>query len=244
MFFYSRLPIAAIMLCVALLRLTIRIDQLGANAPNVIHNREAPYTPEIVGNFSLKIWFLYTLGLYKIELCLLIIGGRVMMTLQLPKVDSYVEKVLMGETKTIRIPKGNFVPGDSITASLPGNPEKKIRLGIRAVSPCLLHDITPAEAEKEGFTVPGFCTSKAICESVEVRLDTDSLVFDRSSGTPQSRSMETIQKELTERVNQGCPGCLIKKDSKDLFLSYWKGAYGQDGNPEISRIEFELISRN
>jgi hypothetical protein len=69
-------------------------------------------------------------------------------------------------------------------------------------------------------------------------------VFDQSGGTSVSRSRDDFEKELYDRVKSGCPECLIKKDAKDLFLSYWKTAYHDMENREILKITFEVMAES
>jgi hypothetical protein len=108
----------------------------------------------------------------------------------------------------------------------------------------LLYDISAEEAYQEGYSVPDFCPSKTLCGSIESRTDFESLVFDQSGNVPVCRTREQFENELYERIKAGCPSCLIKKDAKELFLLYWKTAYHDMENREISKITFEVITES
>ena len=144
----------------------------------------------------------------------------------------------------MRIPKGDIKNGDTVTAKASGVHPEAIKIRVRNVEYPLLYGITVEEAKREGYAAPDFCPSKTLCGSIESRTDFESLVFDQSGEIPVSRSGEDFEKELYDRVKSGCPECLIKKDAKDLFLLYWKTAYHDMENREISKITFEVITES
>jgi hypothetical protein len=165
------------------------------------------------------------------------------MEIKLPPVKTFVDNILAGNMTILRIPKAAIKIGDVILAKAPGIYPGNIRIGIIAVEHPLLHSITVTEAEQEGYTVPDFCPSNNICGNIEARLDFESLLFDQKGDIPVSRSREGFEKELDDRLKAGCSTCLLKKDSKDLFLSYWKKTYNETENKEIVKITFEVISK-
>lgn len=163
---------------------------------------------------------------------------------KLPPSKVFVENIVAGNISVLRLPKGTIRPGDIITAKAPGIYQGTLRLGVKNVEYPLLHSITVEEAEQEGYHVPDFCPTKNLCENIESRIDFESLVFDQGGDTPVNRSREDVDTELYERLKAGCSTCVIKKDAKDLFLSWWKTAYHETENKEIAKVTFEVISRS
>jgi hypothetical protein len=166
------------------------------------------------------------------------------MEIKLPPYKAFVDGIRDGSITVLRIPTGNITVGDIITLTVPRTDPETIKIGIKDIEHPLLYTITAKEAKEEGYTVPDFCPSKTLCENIESRTDFASLVFDQSGNTPVSRTREGIERELYERVKSGCPACLIKKDAKDLFLSYWRTAYHDMENKKIAKITFEVITEN
>jgi hypothetical protein len=163
------------------------------------------------------------------------------MEIRLPPYEAFADGVCNGSITVLRIPKVNMKVGDILTVTTSGVPSGAVNIRIKAIEYPLLYNITAEEAMREGYTVPDFCPSKTLCGSIESRIDFESLVVDRTGSIPVSRGREEFEKELYERVQAGCPSCLIKKDAKDLFLSYWETAYRDMENREVSKITFEVV---
>jgi hypothetical protein len=164
------------------------------------------------------------------------------MEVRLPPYKAFVDRILDGSITVLRIPGGNIKTGDAVMVKTPVADSGVIRIGIKNIEYPLLYAITVDEAEREGYAAPDFCPSKALCGSIESRTDFESLVFDQSGSIPIGRTGEGFEKELYERVKAGCPSCLIKKDAKEFFFSYWRKTYQDMENREISKITFEVIS--
>jgi hypothetical protein len=182
-------------------------------------------------------------GLYKYDNSMIQKQWGIIMEIKLPPVQAFTDKILAGNITILRIPMAAIKTGDVISAKAPGVHPGNIRIGVIAVEHPLLHSITVAEAEQEGYIVPDFCPSNTICGNIEARIDFESLLFDKKEDIPVSRSKEDFEKELNDRLKAGCSTCLLKKDSKDLFLSYWKKTYNENENEEVVKITFEVISR-
>jgi hypothetical protein len=182
-------------------------------------------------------------GLYKYYNSVIQNLWGIIMEIKLPPVQAFTDKILAGNITILRIPMAAIETGDVISVKAPGVHPENIRIGIIAVEHPLLHSITIKEAEQEGYTVPDFCPSSNICGNIETRLDFESLLFDQKGDIPTSRSREDFEKELNDRLKAGCSTCLLKKDSKDLFLSYWKKTYNETENEKIVKFSFEIISR-
>jgi hypothetical protein len=164
------------------------------------------------------------------------------MEIRLPPYKAFVDGVLDGSITVLRIPGGNIKAGDAVMVKTPGTDPGTVMIGIKNIEYPLLYAITVDEAEREGYIAPDFCPSKTLCGSIESRTDFESLVFDHSGSIPAACGREGFEKELYERVKAGCPSCLIKKDAKEFFLSYWRETYQDMENREISKITFEVIS--
>jgi hypothetical protein len=164
------------------------------------------------------------------------------MEIRLPPYKAFFDGVLDGSITVLRMPRGNIKAGDTVTVIALGENSGMARIRIKNIECPLLYAITVEEAEREGYVPPDFCPSKALCDSIESRTDFESLVFDQSGDTPVSRSRAEFEQELYERVKAGCPSCLIKKDVKEFFLSYWRKTYQDMENREISKITFEVIA--
>jgi hypothetical protein len=99
--------------------------------------------------------------------------------------------------------------------------------------------ITAEEAEKEGFAVPDFCVSQFLCGNIETRLDFEDYAFKYENGVPLARTQEEWEIHLRKKFQRLCPSCITKKNSKDLFLNYWKQK-AVEGS--MIKINFELIT--
>jgi hypothetical protein len=163
------------------------------------------------------------------------------MEIKLPPYKAFIDGILDGSLTVLRIPRDKTKAGDTIMVKAPGLDSGMTRIRVKNIEYPLLYAITVAEAEKEGYSAPDFCPSKILCGSIESRTDFESLVFDQSGDMPAGRSREEFEEELYERVKAGCPSCLIKKDAKAFFLSYWRKTYQDMENREISKITFEVI---
>jgi hypothetical protein len=102
-----------------------------------------------------------------------------------------------------------------------------------------LEAITAGEAEREGFTVPDFCSSRFLCGSIETRLGFEDYAFTYENGVPVARPPEDRELYLREKVRRLCPSCITRKTAKDLFLNYWKSK-SIEGN--MTKISFEVTS--
>jgi hypothetical protein len=162
------------------------------------------------------------------------------MEIILPPSQGYIEKIMTGEITRIRLPRTDIHAGDVITASINKSDTGKINLTVTRVETLPLYAISPEEAEKEGFTSQDFCSLQHICGNIEIRMDFEDHVFSREQGTSRLRNREEREKDLYRKLKEGCRNCVIKKDPKDLFLSWWKSAYNRNqDNPDITKITFE-----
>jgi hypothetical protein len=161
------------------------------------------------------------------------------MKISLPPYKAFFDGLLNGSITALRMPKANAKVGDVITANAKIG---AVKLRIKNIEYPLLYGITVEEAKQEGYAAPDFCSMETICGSIESRLDFESLAFDQSGDIPTSRSVAEFDRELYGRVKAGCLSCFLQKDEKDLFLEYWKKAYQDMGNREISKITFEVIA--
>jgi hypothetical protein len=164
------------------------------------------------------------------------------MEIRLPPYKAFIDGILDGSITVLRMPKGNIKTGDTVMVKKLGTGSGGIKVRIKNVECPPLYAITVEEAEREGYVPPYFCPSNTLCGSIESRTDFESLVFDQSGDIPVSRSRVEFEQELYERVKAGCPSCLIKKDAKEFFLSYWRKTYQNMENREISKITFEVIA--
>lgn len=164
------------------------------------------------------------------------------MEIQLPASKEYVKKIIVKEITTIRLPKGNYAVGDTITAFVESPSKGKIGLKITSIAYTTLNSVTVQEAEAEGFSSPDFCPQKAICSSIERRLDFEDYAFIHNGKEIVSKDKPKREMDLLDKVALGCQSCVIKKDPKDLFLGYWKSTYKAPGeNPVIAKVAFEII---
>jgi hypothetical protein len=163
------------------------------------------------------------------------------MEIRLPPYKAFADGVLDGSITVLRIPGGNIKAGDAVMIKTPGADSEVVKIRIKNIEYPLLCAITAEEAEREGYVAPDFCPSKTLCGSIESRTDFESLVVDRSGSILVGRTREGFEQALYERVKAGCPSCLIKKDAKEFFLSYWRKTYQDMENKEISKITFEVI---
>jgi hypothetical protein len=164
------------------------------------------------------------------------------MEIKLPPYKAFVDSILNGSITVLRVPRKTIKVRDVILVNTPGPTSEAVKIRVKNIEYPLLFSITVKEAEREGYVVPDFCLMNTICRSIESRIDLEALVFDQSGDTPVSRTREDFEKELYKRVKSGCPACLIKKEAKDLFLSYWRTAYHDMENKEITKITFEVVT--
>jgi hypothetical protein len=164
------------------------------------------------------------------------------MEIRLPPYKAFIDGVLDGSITVLRMPRGNIKAGETVMVKKLGVDFGGIKVRIKNIEYSLLYAVTAEEAEREGYVPPDFCPSKTLCESIESRTDFESLVFDQSGDTPVGRSKAEFERELYGRVKAGCSSCLIKKDAKELFLSYWRKTWQDMENREIAKITFEIIS--
>jgi len=47
---------------------------------------------------------------------------------------------------------------------------------------------------------------------------------------------------LDSKLAEACQVCILRKDAKDLFLSWWNSFYGIREVGDIMKIEFEVLS--
>lgn len=166
------------------------------------------------------------------------------MEIKLPQNKKFIDKLLNGQITTIRLPKKDYKTGDILSLKIQRENPGSAKIGIKNVEYTMLHSITIEESEQEGFCIPELCPSLSICESIETRIDFDSLVFGQENGIKISRSREEIENELYNRIIKVCSSCLMKKDAKDLFLAYWKSTYGNTDNQEIAKMQVEVILKS
>jgi hypothetical protein len=93
------------------------------------------------------------------------------MEIQLPEVQSYLEKIKSGSITDIRLPTIEIETGEVLTAFFPSGDNSVVKLKVLSSETVPLEAITSEEAEKEGFTVPDFCASQFLCGNIETRLD-------------------------------------------------------------------------
>jgi uncharacterized protein YqfB (UPF0267 family) len=161
------------------------------------------------------------------------------MEIQLPEVQSYLDKIKNGSITDIRLPEMEIETGEVLTAFSPFGENCSIKIKVLSSETVPLEAITAEEAENEGFAVPGFCTSQFLCGNIETRLDFEDYAFKYENGVPLARTQEEREILLREKVQRLCPSCITKKNAKDLFLNYWKSK-PVEGN--MTKINFELIS--
>jgi hypothetical protein len=161
------------------------------------------------------------------------------MEIQLPEVQSYLEKIKNGSITDIRLPEMEIETGEALTAFFPSGDDRTIKLKILSSETVPLEAITAEEAEKEGFAVPDFCTSQFLCGNIETRLDFEDYVFKYENGVPLVRTQADREEHLREKVQRLCPSCITKKNAKDLFLKYWKQK-AVEGN--MTKISFEIVA--
>jgi uncharacterized protein YqfB (UPF0267 family) len=161
------------------------------------------------------------------------------MEIQLPEIQSYLDKIKNGSITKIRLPTTEIKTGDVLTTFPLSENDNAIYLKVLASETIPLEAITAEEAEKEGFTAPGFCPSQFICGNIETRLDFEDYAFKSENGIRIPRSPEERELYLREKVQKLCPSCVTRKDAKDLFLNYWKSK-SVDG--EMTKINFAVIA--
>jgi hypothetical protein len=162
------------------------------------------------------------------------------MEICLPGVQSYLDKIADGSVTAIRLPKTEIETGDVLTALSSFGNGFTIKLRVLSSETVPLEAITAEEAEREGFTAPGFCPSGFLCGNIESRLDFEDYAFRYENGVSVARSPEDREMYLREKVQWLCPSCLTRRNAKDLFLNYWKSK-SVDGN--MTKIRFEVTSR-
>jgi uncharacterized protein YqfB (UPF0267 family) len=161
------------------------------------------------------------------------------MEIQLPRVQSYLEKIKNGSITAIRLPGMEVETGSVLTAFLPSGDNCSIKLKVLSTETVPLETITAEEAEQEGFAVPDFCSSQFLCGNIETRLDFEDYAFRHENGVPLARSQAEREEHLREKVQRLCPSCITRKDAKDLFLNYWKSK-AATGN--MTKIKFEVVA--
>jgi hypothetical protein len=159
------------------------------------------------------------------------------MNIQLPEVQSYLEKIKNGSITNIRLPGIKVETGEVLAVPSPSGADGVIKLKVLASETVPLEAITAEEAEKEGFAVPDFCSSQFLCGNIESRLDFEDMVFKYEDGVSIARSQAERDMRLRERVQRLCPSCLTRKDAKELFLNYWKS---KTGEKNMTKITFEV----
>jgi uncharacterized protein YqfB (UPF0267 family) len=160
------------------------------------------------------------------------------MEIQLPEVQSYLEKIMSGSITDIRLPKIEIKTGEVFTAFFPSGDNSVVKLKVLSSETVPLEAITAEEAEKESFTVPDFCASQFLCGNIETRLDFEDYAFKYENGVPLARTQEEREILLREKVKKLCPSCLTKKNAKDLFLNYWKS---KTVDRNMTKISFEIV---
>jgi hypothetical protein len=160
------------------------------------------------------------------------------MEIRLPEVQSYLDKIKNGSITEIRLPGIEVKTGEVLTALSPAGDDCVIKLKVLSSETLPLEAVTPEEAEREGFAVPGFCPSRFLCGSIETRLDFEDYAFKYENGVPIARTRAEREQHLREKVQGLCPSCLVKKNAKDLFLDYWKP---KTAGGDMAKITFEVI---
>jgi uncharacterized protein YqfB (UPF0267 family) len=160
------------------------------------------------------------------------------MEIQLPEVQSYLEKIKNGSITNIRLPNTEVKPGSVLAAYSPAEGDTAIKLKVLSSETVPLEAVTAGEAEQEGFTAPDFCSSRFLCESIETRLDFEDYAFKDEGGIKTARPEAEREDLLKEKVARLCPSCITRKSAKDLFLRYWKPKVS-DGT--MTKITFEVM---
>jgi hypothetical protein len=161
------------------------------------------------------------------------------MEIRLPEVQSYLDNIMNGSITEVRLPGIEVKTGEVLTALPHAGNGRAIKLKVLSSETLPLEAVTPEEAEREGFAVPGFCPSQFLCGSIETRLDFEDCAFKYENGVLAARTREEREIHLREKVKRLCPSCIIKKNAKDLFLNYWKSK-GVEGN--MAKISFEITN--
>jgi hypothetical protein len=161
------------------------------------------------------------------------------MEIQLPEVQSYLEKIKNGSITYIRLPGMEVETGSVLTAFSPAGNDCAVKLKVLSTETVPLEAITAEEAEREGFAVPDFCSSQFLCGNIETRLDFEDYAFKYEDSVLVARSPAEREEHLLERVQRLCPSCITRKDAKDQFLDYWKSK-AATGN--MTKIKFEVVS--
>jgi uncharacterized protein YqfB (UPF0267 family) len=161
------------------------------------------------------------------------------MEIQLPEVQSYLDNIRNGSITEIRLPQMEAEAGEVLTMFSLTVDDCVIKLKVLSSETVPLEAITAEEAEREGFAVPDFCASQFICGNIETRLDFEDYAFKYENGIPLARTQAKREIYLREKVQRLCPSCITKKNSKDLFLNYWKSK-SVDGN--MTKISFEVVN--
>jgi hypothetical protein len=161
------------------------------------------------------------------------------MEIQLPEVHSYLDKIRDGSITGIRLPGIAVKPGEVLTALSPTGNDRVIKLKVLSSETIPLEAISVEEAEQEGFAVPGFCTSRFLCENIETRLDFGDYAFNYENGVPVARTRTEQEQYLREKVQRLCPSCVTRKNARDLFLNYWKSKASGGG---MTKITFKVTS--
>jgi hypothetical protein len=159
------------------------------------------------------------------------------MKIQLPEIQSYLDKIKNGSITRMRLPGIEIEPGAILTACFSSGNDSAIHLKILSSENVPLEAITAEEAEQEGFAAPGFCASQFLCGNIESRLDFEDYAFKYEHGVPVARTQAERETYVREKVQRLCPSCLTRRNAKDLFLDYWKSK-GVDGN--MTKINFQI----
>jgi uncharacterized protein YqfB (UPF0267 family) len=161
------------------------------------------------------------------------------MEIQLPEIQSYLEKIKSGSITDIRLPEMEIETGSVLTVFSRAGGNSVIELKVLSSETVLLEAITAEEAEKEGFVAPDFCASQFLCGNIETRLDFEDYAFKYENGVPLARIWEERETHLRKKVQRLCSSCITKKNAKDLFLDYWKQK-AVEGS--MIKINFALIT--
>jgi len=165
------------------------------------------------------------------------------MEIKLPPKTVYIDKIVSGEICVIRVPKIDIKVGDFIDARIPDLTDQKVlKFCVKNIVQISLNSITVEEAEAEGYCSPDFCPIKEICQNMELRLDSE-FIFDTLANTVDISKNE-IFRALDLKVIDECQNCFLKKNPKELFCSFWNSFYGDSNGQDISKIEFEVLSRD
>jgi uncharacterized protein YqfB (UPF0267 family) len=161
------------------------------------------------------------------------------MEIQLPEVQSYLDNIRNGSITEIRLPKMEAEAGEVLTAFSSTRGDCVIKLKVLSSETVPLEAITAEEAEREGFGVPDFCMSQFLCGNIETRLDFEDYAFKHENGVPIARTQTEQEQHLREKVQRLCPSCVIKKNTKDLFLNYWRKKVSDE---TMTKIKFEVLN--